>query len=158
MIRSKFLIVWLVVLISSCTLSTQQEMKLNKDIHQFIQVRNEGDALSFLNYMDPAIVRHYKDLGDSIFKEKFKALPQNQNSNGMLPDVVYWNQGYIKKVVKKDALIEAKLEISLIKDSKSIDSTTTFYAISTNNASNWLFVSEYDYFNVLGKKGRLFGK
>lgn len=155
MARGSLFLVLIAVLVSSCTLSTQQEMSLNKDIHQFIQVRNEGDALSFLNYIHPAVVRYYKDLGDSTFNEKFKALPQGYNQNGMQTDVVFWDQGIIKKVVKKDSLIEAKLKISLIKNSKSLDSTTIFYAISKSDASNWLFVSEDDYFNVLRKEERL---
>ena len=156
--KGRILLVWIVVLISSCTLSTQQEMNLNKDIQQFIQIRNQGDALSYLNYIHPAIVRHYKNLGDSTFKDKFEVLPHNKNSFGSRADVIYWNQSYIKSVTKRDSLYEAKVEISLIKNSERQDSTTTFYAISTNDASNWLFVSEFDYFNVLGEEWRLFGK
>lgn len=139
----------MIALIFSCTLSSEQEMSLNKDIHQFIQVRNEGDALAFLNYMHPAIVRHYKDLGDTTLNKKLMTLPKHQSSNDPQTDVVYWDHGYIKNVVKKDSLIKAKIEISLTKNYKSIDSTTCFYAISTSNASNWLFASENDYVHIL---------
>lgn len=158
--KHRGILVWIIAIISSCTLSTQQEMSLNREIHQFIQVRNEGDALSFLNYTPPQVVRYYKDLGDSTFKAKFRVLPATSNSNpNQLPsDIVYWNQGYIKEVSKKDTLIEAQIEISLVQNSKNLDSTTTFYAISKNNTSNWLFVSEHDYFNILGENVQLFKK
>ena len=145
----------------SCTLSTEQEMNLNRDVGQFIQVKNEGDALSFLNYMHPSIVRHYKDTGDSTFIEKFDITTSKNNPYPAEEFTVLWDQGYIKKVIKKEDLIEAKIEISLVEFSltngrHSIDSTLIYYAISNVNSSNWLFASAEDYAKLLHKDQQLF--
>ncbi len=156
MVRYSLLFTLLGIFMGSCTLSTEQEMNLNRDIHQFIQIRNEGDALSFLNYMHPSIVRYYKNLGDSTFIEKFNIAAQNSNFASNEKEIVKWNQGYIKKVIKKGKRIEAKIEISLIREQRPIDSTLTYYAISSNNSSNWLFASQKDYTHILNKTERLF--
>lgn len=156
----KSFVFYLIVLLglSTCTFSTQQEMQLNKDLSNFILVRNEGDALSYLNFTHPLIVNHYKDLGDSIFKKKFQEVPKKEEQNLTKKEIVYWNKGYIKSAKSNDSLIQAKVEITLFQKNKALDSTTVLYAISTQQSKNWLFIHQEDYLTVFPKTYRLFSE
>src|SRR5690554_7033522 len=69
------------LLLASCTLTTEQETKLNADMNLLIKVRNEGDALSYLNLTHPLIVKHYKEKGDAVFKSKFQEMPRQKDQD-----------------------------------------------------------------------------
>lgn len=145
-----------VMTLSFCTLSTQQETQLNANMNQFIILRNDGDALSFMDYTHPIIVKHYKQKGDSIFKAKFQEVPRRQEQGKVKSELIYWDQGYIKGTAANDSLVQAKIQVSLIKDYKALDSSTLFFGITTTTASNWTFVSKEDYFSIFPEELRLF--
>lgn len=128
----------------ACSLSTEQEMALNKTMSNMIEARNTGDGLSYLNYTHPAIVKHYKGLGDSILKLKFQEVPQD-NRGIYEPEATYWGSGYVKEVKEKDSIIQAKVEIKLYQDHQPIDSVVTFYATSFGTETDWLFAEKKDY-------------
>lgn len=145
-----------VITFSSCTLSTQQETQLNADMNQLIIVRNDGDALSYMDYTHPIIVKHYKQKGPIPFKEKFQEITRRHERKGSQSEIIFWNKGYIKSTKSNDSLIQSKIQITLIQDYKELDSSTFFYGITTKNADNWTFISKADYFSVFPEKLRLF--
>jgi hypothetical protein len=154
---SRFIVgLFVIFTLFSCTLSTQQETVLNSNMNQLITVRNEGDALSYMDYTHPIIVKHYKQKGTVFFKEKFQEVSRENEQNENQSKVIFWDKGYIKSTKANDSLIQAKIQISLIQNNKPLDSSALFYAITTKNASNWTFVSRTDYFSVFPEKLRLF--
>lgn len=142
---SFFLIVSL--LFVGCDLTTEQETQLNKDLSNLIIVRNNGDALSYLNYTHPIVVKHYKSLGDSIYKERFQSTSSKSTRDYLDTSEVYWLNSYQKDIKSDDSLIQVKVEITLAKGYDKIDSTLSIYGVAKKNGSNWLFVEEHDYFS-----------
>lgn len=146
-------------MVSSCEMTTDQETQLNKDLSNLISVRNNGDALSYLNHTHPIVVKHYKSLGDSIYKNRFQVITAKSSRDRVDTSKVYWANTYQKSVKSNDSLIQVKVEISLVKGYDKIDSTNIIYGIAKKNGSNWLFVEEFDYFsNYFPDDLRLFEK
>ncbi len=147
----------LIFLMVSCSLSTEQEMSLNKSINNMIEARNTGDGLSYLNYTHPAIVKHFTNLGDSLLKQKFQEVPESSSRYQFDEDYIYWGSGYVKEVRNSDSIIQAKIEIKLYENHNLIDSTVTFYATSFEDESDWLFSVSSDYYSsYFPVKQRLF--
>lgn len=141
----RYIVISCLIIFSSCSLSTQQELSLNKSINSMIEARNDGDGLSYLNHTHPSIVKHFKKLGDSLLKKKFQEVPESVSRYGYEEDYVFWGSGYVKEVKHKDTIIQARIEIQLYQDHSKIDSTVTFYATSFENETDWLFASAADY-------------
>ena len=131
----------------SCDLSTEQETQLNKDLSNLITVRNNGDALSYLNYTHPIIVKHYKSLGDSVYKQRFQSISPKNSRDYLDTSEVYWVNAYQKDIKSNDSLIQVKVQITLAKGYDKIDSSSTIYGVAKKNGSNWLFIEEHDYFS-----------
>ncbi len=134
-------------IVSSCELSTDQETQLNKDLSNLISVRNNGDALSYLNYTHPIIVKHYKSLGDSIYKSRFQSISPKTSRDYLDTSEVFWANAHQKEVKSDDSLIQVKVQITLARGYDKIDSSNTIYGIAKKNGSNWLFVEQQDYFS-----------
>lgn len=144
-------------IVSSCELSTDQETQLNKDLSNLLAVRNNGDALSYLNYTHPIVVKHYKSLGDSIYKSRFQSIKPKTSRDYLDTSEVYWANAYQKEVRSDDSLIQVKVQITLARGYDNIDSSSTIYGIAKKNGSNWLFVEQQDYFSdYFPKSLRLF--
>lgn len=125
-------------------------------MNQLIIVRNDGDALSFMNYTHPIVVKYYKQKGDSIFKNKFQEIPRKINQDKIKTKLIYWENGYIKSTKSSDSLVQAKIQITLVQNHKSLDSSTFYYGLTTKSSSSWTFVSKEDYFSILPQEMRLF--
>ena len=142
---TRLFVISLLVIVASCSLSTQQELSLNKSINNMIEARNDGDRLSYLNHTHPAIVKHFKGLGDSLLKQKFQEVPESTSRYDFDDQYIYWGAGYVKEVMHKNTIIQAKIEIKLYENHNMIDSTVTFYATSFDDETDWLFASSTDY-------------
>lgn len=136
-----------ILVLSSCELTTEQETQLNKDLSNLITVRNNGDALSYLNHTHPIIVKHYKSLGDSVYKKRFQTVTSKTSRDNVDSSEFYWTNAYQKSVKSNDSLIQVKIEVFLAKGYDKIDSTSFIYGIANKNGSNWLFVEEQDYYS-----------
>lgn len=145
--RKVSIILVLIILTLGCDLSTEQETQLNKDLSNLISVRNNGDALSYLNYTHPIIVKYYKSLGDSVYKNRFQPISPKSSRDGLDTSEVYWTNAYQKEVKSDDSLIQVEVQITLARGYDKIDSSSTVYAIAKKNGSNWLFVEQHDYFS-----------
>lgn len=145
----KIILTFLVLftLMVACDLSTEQETQLNKDLSNLITVRNNGDALSYLNYTHPIVVKYYKSLGDSIYKKRFQSISPKSSRDYLDTSEVYWVNAYQKDIKSDDSLIQVKVQITLAKGYDKMDSSTTIYGVAKKSGSNWLFIEEQDYFS-----------
>jgi hypothetical protein len=149
----------LLAVVTGCDLSTEQETQLNKDLSNLITVRNNGDALSYLNYTHPIIVKHYKSLGDSVYKNRFQSISPKTSRDYLDTSEVYWTNAYQKEVKSDDSLVQVKVQITLAQGYDKLDSSSTIYGVAKKNGSNWLFVEELDYFSdYFPANLRLFGE
>ncbi|TNE96234.1 MAG: hypothetical protein EP322_08745, partial [Bacteroidetes bacterium] len=93
----------LLILISSCTLSADQEATLNRSINNHLSAMNEGRMLQYLSEIHPLAVRYYKDKGDSVFEAHFEL--KNINSE------VYYQDPIIKQIEKEGDVIHVEFEV-----------------------------------------------
>ena len=141
-----FIVLSLMLSVLSCKLSTEQELSLSKSILRMIEARNSGDALSYLNYTHPAIVKYYTEQGDSALIKKFQEVPRMGSRDDLKREgLIRWGEGYTKSVRQKDSILQAKVEIQLYKEYELIDSIAVFYATCFEDELDWIFVNESDY-------------
>lgn len=145
--KSVLIFLVLFILFVGCDLSTEQETQLNKDLSNLITVRNNGDALSYLNYTHPIIVKHYKSLGDSLYKQRFQSISPKSSREYLDTSEIYWVNAYQKEIKSNDSVIQVKVQITLAAGYDKIDSSSTIYGVAKKNGSNWLFIEEHDYFS-----------
>lgn len=144
------------LVISACTLNSEQELRLTKDLGQYINIRNQGDVLSFVNSTHPIVVKHYKELGDSVFFKTFNEIRKTSTYESKNDSLIHWRSGIIKATKAKDTLFQARIEIALEKNYSLIDSSVVVYATSSKNSPKWLFVNAHEYFKILPKELQLF--
>lgn len=143
-----FLIVLLLVF--SCTLSAEQENKLNKQLSKYIKAYNSSNTLEYAGLTHPAVVRYYTSLGDSSFIRHF--------SNNIPGEEVSLDDPLFREMKSEGTWIERKYTIR--KNSYRLsDKNYELYAISSDGGNNWFFLSEEDYFQEkIPLKRRLFSK
>lgn len=146
----KYLHLLIVLLLAfACTLSAEQENKLNKQLSKYIKSYNNNNTLEYTGLTHPAVVRYYSSLGDSIFIEHFN----NNNEKGFILD----NPLY-REMKSKSNWIERKYTIHK-SSSELSDRNYEVYAISSDAGNNWFFLTEEDYFfEKIPLKHRLFSK
>lgn len=141
---------FLLLLVFSCTLSAEQENRLNKQLSKYIRAYNENNTLEYAGLSHPAVVRHYSSLGDSNFIAHF--------SNKIGENSVNLYNPLFRDMKSQGDWIERKYTIS--KDSpEEFDKNYELYAISSDAGNNWFFITEEDYFlQKIPLKHRLFSK
>lgn len=145
---SSFLIVLLLAF--SCTLSAEQENRLNKQLSKYIKSYNNNNTLEYAGLTHPAVVRYYTSLGDSNFIQHFS---NHINEKGITLD-----NPLFRDMKSQGKWIERKYTIH--KDSyNESDKDYELYAISSDSGNNWFFLTEEDYFlKKIPLKHRLFSK
>ncbi|MDF3027128.1 MAG: hypothetical protein K0S23_1435 [Fluviicola sp.] len=142
-----FLIV--ILLAAACTLSAEQENRLNKQLSKYIKSYNTNNTLEYAGLTHPAVVRYYTSLGDSQFIQHFSN-PNQQASNLDNP--------LFREMKSEGKWIERKYTIRKESDKES-DNSYELYAISSDGGNNWFFLTEEDYFlKKIPLKKRLFSK
>lgn len=140
----------LLLLVFSCTLSAEQENRLNKQLSKYIKSYNENNTLEYAGLSHPAVVRYYSSLGDSNFIEHF--------SNKIGENSVNLYNPLFRDMKSQGNWIERKYTVN--KDSsEESDKDYELYAISSDAGNNWFFLTEEDYFlQKIPLKHRLFSK
>lgn len=140
----------LLFLVFSCTLSAEQENRLNKQLSKYIRAYNENNTLEYAGLSHPAVVRYYSSLGDSNFIEHF--------SNKIEENSVNLYNPLFREMKSQGSWIERKYTVN--KDSREeSDKDYELYAISSDAGNNWFFLTEEDYFlQKIPLKHRLFSK
>lgn len=134
-----------VIVISACTLTGEQELRLNKQLNKYINAVNAGNSMLASALSHSEVVKYYHALGDSLFLIHFS---KYKNTNGFISNPEF------KEVRKDGNRIEQQLFISysLNENSSTID---TLFAISEDKGNNWFFIQNSDYHNKkinFGKK------
>lgn len=147
----KFLSFLIVILLAAaCTLSAEQENRLNKQLSKYIKSYNTNNTLEYAGLTHPAVVRYYTSLGDSNFIQHF--------SNNINEKAVSLYNPLFREMRSEGNWIERKYTID--KDSyEESNSAYELYAISSDAGNNWFFLTEEDYFlEKIPLKHRLFSK
>ncbi|WP_343605883.1 hypothetical protein [Fluviicola sp.] len=145
---SSFLVA--VVLICSCTISAEQENRLNKQLSKFIKAHNDNNTLEYAGLTHPLVVKYYTSLGDSSFITHF--------SNQSGENEVSFNDPLFRDMKSEGKWIERKYTVN--KESyEERNKNYELYAVSSDGGNNWFFLTEDDYFQQkIPLKRRLFSK
>lgn len=133
----------LLLLFVGCTLSADQEASLNNAKIEYVNARNSGQVMTYVAYTHPDVVAYYKELGDSMFVEKFG------DSNG-LAQGTFLQDGNIRNTEFNGDKIHVKysfLEIDQL-DFQMGSRDVIIYAVSNDDGKNWFFIEEEDYRNT----------
>lgn len=145
---STFLI--MLILLISCTLSGEQENRLNKQLSKYIKAHNDNNTLEYAGLTHPMVVKYYSSLGDSVFINHF--------SNELEKKGVVFSNLLYREMKSEGSWIERKYTVrkeSLEEKNKAYE----LYAISSDGGNNWFFLNEEDYFQQkIPLKRRLFSK
>lgn len=145
---STFLI--MLILLVSCTLSGEQENRLNKQLSKYIKAHNDNNTLEYAGLTHPVVVKYYSSLGDSVFINHF--------SNELEKKGVVFSNLLYREMKSEGNWIERKYTVrkeSLKEKNKAYE----LYAISSDGGNNWFFLNEEDYFQQkIPLKRRLFSK
>lgn len=140
----------LLIFLTACTLSGEQENRLNKQLSRYVKAYNENNTLEYAGLTHPAVVRYYTDLGDSGFVNHFSTQIGER-------EVSIYNPLY-REMRTDGKWMERKYTIT--KDSyDEHNSSYELYAISSDGGDNWFFLTEDDYFlEKIPLKKRLFSR
>ncbi|WP_430406446.1 hypothetical protein [Fluviicola sp.] len=145
---SSFLII--ILLAFSCTLSAEQENRLNKQLSKYVKSYNNNNTLEYAGLTHPAVVRYYSSLGDSDFIQHFSNLGNEKAVNLDNP--------LFSDMKSEGNWIERKYTIRRETSEKS-DNDYEIYAISSDGGNNWFFLTQEDYrLQKIPLKKRLFLK
>ncbi|MFN6085245.1 MAG: hypothetical protein ACK476_09990 [Fluviicola sp.] len=141
----------LLILFSACTLSGEQENRLNEQLNQFIEAYNNNDPLVISAGTHVSVIKYFKEKGDTAFINKFKQKDDEDRlffDNPMIIETK--DQG---KSIQRIYTVEKATESTFLTDEYRI------FAVSENKGETWFFVLEEDYYNenIKGLK-RLFKK
>jgi hypothetical protein len=138
-------------ILGACTLSGEQESRLNEQLNQYIEAINDNNPLVVTAGTHPAIVKYYKKSLDSTFVMHFQ---QKENA-----DRLFFNNPMMQetkesgKTIQRTYLVEKATETDFITDDYRI------FALSDNGGESWFFAREEDYFDSQIKElKRLFKK
>ena len=140
--------------IGSCSLNSTQEDSLNQAKNKYIEARNKGIIITYVEFTHPKVVRYYKDLGDNVFIDRFDL----EVGVGSL----FLQDGAIKETNWDGDNIHVKYEfLGVLETEFRLEGSQEFiYAMSGDDGKSWHFVEEKDYYNdkIIKAKDRLIKK
>jgi hypothetical protein len=138
MIKSHNLFFLLVMLlVSACTLNSEQERNLNQSLSDYLLAKNECRMVNLVAFTYPELVASIRAEGDSTFMAYF-----NCSS-----DSVYLDDPTILNSVKKSKEIQVCYELRGRKMNNVEFGTfkEQLVAVSHDNGKSWFFLSKKDY-------------
>lgn len=132
-----FLLVML--LISACTLNSEQERNLNQSLSDYLLAKNECRMLNLVAFTYPELVASIKAEGDSSFMAYFNCSA----------DSVYFDDPTIRSSVKKNKEIQVCYELRARKMNNVEFGTFKheLIAVSHDNGNSWFFLDKKEYVN-----------
>lgn len=139
------------ILFSACTLSGEQESRLNEQLNQFIEAYNDNDPLVVSAGTHVSVIKFYKEQGDTAFINKFKQ--KDDEDRLFFDNPMMLETKELGKSIQRVYTVEKATESTFLTDEYRI------FAVSENKGETWFFVLEEDYYdkNIKGLK-RLFKK
>ncbi len=137
--------------LGACTLTGDQESRLNEQLNLYIEAFNDNNPLVISAGTHPEIIKHYKEAADTSFIAHFQ---QKENSERLFFDnPMMQDTKESGKTIQRIYFVEKATEFDFISDEYRI------FALSENGGESWFFAREEDYFDmqIKGLK-RLFKK
>lgn len=129
----------LAAVLGSCTISGEQEERLNTQLGKYINAHNDQHLLELIGLSQPDVVRYYKNQGDSLFIQHFKDYHDGEKT--YLEDPTY------REMQAQGKLIQRKYWVAYYTNTVEINHRYCLFALSDDGGNNWLFLRESDYFN-----------
>lgn len=140
------------LILGACSLSSEQEKKLNLAVTSYLHSRNECQVLTYVAFTYPELVSSIKSQGDSVFQKRF-----NCELDSMLID-----DPTLRQIVKKDNDIHVLYDLTAFNESTMLQEEKKFklVALSNDNGQSWFFLDWNDYVDksLLPKLKRLIKK
>ncbi len=132
-------ILFLLPLFLACTLTSEQEERLNKQLQRYVRANNENRSLELVAFTHPTIVASVKKEGDSTFLTHFKQ--SDDSARIYLANPLYRETKVSGKSIQRKYWLEKYTERIEITDEYCI------FALSEDNGNTWFFAQETDYFS-----------
>ncbi|MGB0915164.1 MAG: hypothetical protein ACPGVI_03785 [Crocinitomicaceae bacterium] len=147
----KFLPIILLLLLTGCTLSADQEASLNDAMVSYVNSKNNGVVMSYVAFTHPNSVAHYKAQGDSAFTAKFDLSDSEYDP--------FLQDGNIREIETEGDKITVKYNFLNVSGNyfEEQSEEVVIFAISEDAGSTWFFIEEEDYFNndIISEENRL---
>ncbi len=132
------LLILLLVLVS-CTLSGDQEKKLNESLSAYLFSRNECRLVNYVAFSYPDMVIAYKSQGDSAFQRAFDC---NLDS-------LYLENPTMRQTIKENDEIHVEYDLDAYHKAtnEELEAKHKLVAISSDNGKSWFFIDQENYFN-----------
>lgn len=142
----------LILFITGCSLSADQESSLNSAVTAYTTARNNGQVMTYVAFTYPNAVAFYKDQGDSAFVEKF-------GGSNDIDTYSFIQDGNIRDIESDGKKIHVRYSFLELDDIfyGAKGSEVIIYSISEDDGKNWFFIDEEDYENesIINKNDRL---
>lgn len=138
------------LIISSCTLTGDQENKLNNQLNSYIKAYNKRNTLFLTAQTHHEVVEYFlKDTLESFdihFNPTYDSLQ------------CYYSNPMNRETKSEGKLVQRKYSVEKYTDVKEINHEYYIFALSEDKGNTWFFVNETDYFNTQIPLKRLFKK
>ncbi|MFY7989708.1 MAG: hypothetical protein ACOVO3_03190 [Fluviicola sp.] len=124
---------------AACTLTSEQEERLNKQIQRYVAAYNENRSLEVVAFTHPKIVASVKKDGDSSFLVHFH---QHDDSTRY-----YFANPLYRETKVAGKSIQRKYWVEKYTESEEITDQYCIFALSEDNGNTWFLAQETDYFS-----------
>lgn len=138
------------ICISSCTLTGDQENKLNNQLNNYIKAYNKRNTLFLTALTHHSVVDFY--LNDSIESFDIHFNPTYDSIR------TYYDNPMNRGTEANGKYIQRKYTVEKYTELKEINPEYAIFALSEDKGNTWFFVNETDYFNPKIPLKRLFKK
>jgi hypothetical protein len=140
------------LLFTRCTLSGEQEDQLNRQLMKYMDAYNDNNTLQLVALTHPAVVRFYKEHGDTIFLSSFHQKEADDSRT-------YYDNSLNRETKSLGKSIQRKFWVEKYTETEEINPEYCIFALSEDGGNTWFFINQDDYFNSKIKiRKRLFAK
>lgn len=134
------LLMILTAILGACTISGEQEERLNAQLGKYINAHNDQHLLQLIGLSQPQVVRFYKEQGDSVFIQHFKDFHDGEKT--------YMEDPTYRDMKSQGKLIQRKYWVAYYTNQVEINHRYSLFALSDDGGDTWFFLREDDYFNT----------
>ncbi len=138
------------LILNACTLSGDQESKLNNQLNNYIKAYNKRNTLFLTALTHHSVVDYY--LKDSIESFDIHFNPTYDSIR------TYYNNPMNRGTESDGKYIQRKYSVEKYSEIKEINPEYFIFALSEDKGNTWFFVTETDYYNTEIPLKRLFKK
>lgn len=147
--KNGLIFTYLLILLGSCSLSADQEKKLNESLSAYLNARNECQLINYVAFTHPGLVAYYKTQGDSVFKKEFDCHD----------DTLYLQDPTVRQIKSTGMNIHVEYDLDVYSEftGEKLEKKQIIYAISVDKGNSWFFMDQQIYVDkkILPKFKRL---